>query len=182
MIREFGWPITSASQLKATLGEWLRLCIIPVLILSVIGWCVCAAGFQNPSNPTKLPFWNLGHFFIAPLLYLAVLLHAGCSGDASTMSGIFWLPFSQHFLRLEYAGFYGCCLHPHKILPLSAITFNVYCGSGSSRDTQQKSRFGCTWWCSLFILLDLYSCILVFLSPERIRGQFSESQGVIKEQ
>ena len=103
VIREFGRPITSASQLKATLGEWLRLCTIPVLILSAIGWCVCVAGFHktfesNNTTSQNYPFGIWATFFIAPLLYLTALLHAGCSGDASTMSGIFAAILNTFFI------------------------------------------------------------------------------------
>ena len=115
VIREFGW---SNIQLKATLGEWLRLGTIPVLVLSAIGWCVCIAGLQkfldivdNDSSSryifTSLHQYSFGiwaNFFIAPLLYLAALLYAGCSSDASTVSGVFAAIFNTFFvLSMGYA-------------------------------------------------------------------------------
>ena len=114
MIREFGWPDI---QLKATLDEWLRLGTIPVLILSAVGWCVCIAGLhkilEDRSNtgtsyytafPQQYDFGIWAIFFVVPLLYLAALLHAGCSGDASTMSGIFAAILNTFFvLSMGYA-------------------------------------------------------------------------------
>ncbi len=73
-----------------------RLLSVPFLILSVIGWCLFVAGyhqgntdhendsiFDNHTNPMVVCA-----LIISPLLYLASLLHAGCSGRASTM-GVF---------------------------------------------------------------------------------------------
>ena len=99
VIREFatGLP-TSTPQLKAKLGELLRLCTIPLLVVSAIGWSVCAAGLYKLSditatyttvNPHQYDFGTWATFFITPLLFLAALLYAGCSGGASTMSGVF---------------------------------------------------------------------------------------------
>ena len=108
VIREFVVDLpTSTSQLKATPGEIIRLCVIPLLVLSAVGWCVCVAGLYKSSGSDNgivavyslfatrtsfnvpYEFGTWATFFIAPILYLAALLHAGCSGGASTMSGIF---------------------------------------------------------------------------------------------
>ena len=107
VIREFVTSLpTSTSQLKASPGELVRACIVPVLVLSAIGWCVCVAGLYKLNDNTStssissstvtsttiserydLGTWST--FFIVPILYLATLLHVGFSGDASTMSGVF---------------------------------------------------------------------------------------------
>ena len=109
VIREFVTNLpTSTSQLKASPGELVRACIIPILVLSAIGWCVCVAGLNKLndntssssissstvtstriSEPRRYDFGTWSTFFIVPILYLATLLHAGFYGDASTMSGVF---------------------------------------------------------------------------------------------
>ena len=103
VIREFATDIpSSTSQLKTKFGEVFRICTIPFLIISVIGWCVCVAGLYKLSDAAatylhtitnysryNYDFGTWATFFVTPLLFLAALLHAGCSGGASTMSGVF---------------------------------------------------------------------------------------------
>ena len=110
VIREFAANVpTSISQLKASRGELLRLCIIPLLVLSAVGWSVCVAGLykisdiaasqstsssyttttRSPESQLQYDFGTSAIFIAAPLLYLAALLHAGCPGDTGIMSGIF---------------------------------------------------------------------------------------------
>ena len=91
-----------------------RLLSVPLLILSVIGWCVFVAGyhqwnsdrennsqvvivFDDHTNPVVVAVLIIG-----PLLYLASLLHAGCSGRASTM-GVFTTVL--HALYVVSSGF-----------------------------------------------------------------------------
>ena len=91
-----------------------RLLSVPLLILSVIGWCAFVAGyhqwnsdrennsqvvivFDDHTNPVVVAVLIIG-----PLLYLASLLHAGCSGRASTM-GVFTTVL--HALYVVSSGF-----------------------------------------------------------------------------
>ena len=88
-----------------------RFCTIPLLVLSAVGWCVCAAGLYKLNEDTTTPcyqysstfsyrydFGTWATYFIAPILYLAALLHAWCSNDASTMSGVFAAIFNTFFV------------------------------------------------------------------------------------
>ena len=85
----------STSQLKTTPGELLRFCTIAFLILSAVGWCVCITGLYKLNDNTatiisyRYSFGTWATYFIPPFLYMAALLHAGFSGGASTMSGVF---------------------------------------------------------------------------------------------
>ena len=97
VVREF------TSQMKAKLGELIRLGTIPFLILSAIGWAVCTAGlyrlYDSSSITThRYDFGTWATFFVTPLLYFAALFHAGCSGGASTMSGVFAAIFNVFFV------------------------------------------------------------------------------------
>jgi hypothetical protein len=80
-----------------------RLLSIPFLILSVIGWCLFVAGYHqwnsytadHKNDPSIVIVFDdhtnpivVCALIIGPLLYLASLLHAGCSGRANTM-GVF---------------------------------------------------------------------------------------------
>ena len=113
VVREFSRNLsTSTSQVKAKLGELIRLGTIPLLILSTIGWAVCAAGLYRFSDSisslssrststtyqTEYNFGTWATFFVTPLLYFAALFHAGCSGGASTMSGVFAAIFNVFFV------------------------------------------------------------------------------------
>ena len=75
-----------------------RIFSVPFVILSTIGWCVFVAGFdklpkqllQSKFNANYLDFSVYGGILIGPLLFLAALLHAGCSvRSASVVMGIF---------------------------------------------------------------------------------------------
>ena len=81
------WPFTPG------LGQIL---CIPCIVLSAVGWCVYIGGVYN-----TLP-WDVFYirpaFIIPPLAYLAALLHAGCSGGASTIMGVFTAILNMLFL------------------------------------------------------------------------------------
>ena len=73
-----------------------RIFSVPFEVLSAIGWCVFVAGFDKlpkqllQSNAKYLDFSVYGSILIGPLLFLAGLLHAGCSvRSASVVMGIF---------------------------------------------------------------------------------------------
>ena len=53
-------------------------------------------------------------FFVIPVLYMAALLHAGFSGDASIMSGVFAAIFNVFFILS--VGF--------KVLDISIVMYN----------------------------------------------------------
>ena len=62
--------------------------------------CVCVCNWIIDDESLLPHEYNFGFwatFFVGPLLFLPALLHAGGSGDASTMTGVF-----QHVLCLEY--------------------------------------------------------------------------------
>ena len=70
--------------------------IIPFVILSAAGWCVftmgvCKYDFDLSSSQSLYGylFAMYGAIVVGPLLFLAALLHAGCSGGASTVMGVF---------------------------------------------------------------------------------------------
>lgn len=66
---------------------------IPFIALSAVGWCVFVAGIERsmqiPSPVDQLELANYGAIVTGPLLFLAALLHAGCSREASTAMGVF---------------------------------------------------------------------------------------------
>ena len=104
VVREFSQNLsTSTSQAKAKLGELIRLSTVPLLILSAIGWAVCTAGLYRLydsllTSTHQYDFGTWATFFVTPLLYFAALFHAGCSGGASTMSGVFAAIFNVFFV------------------------------------------------------------------------------------
>ena len=81
------WPFTPG------LG---RILCIPCVILSAIGWCIYTGGVYN-SLPWDM-FYITPTFIIPPLAYLTALLHAGCSGGASTVMGVFTAVLNMLFL------------------------------------------------------------------------------------
>ena len=79
-----------------------RVLSIPCVVLSFLGWCVFSAGLYKS---TCLPecsgsFYLSSVFVITPLLYMAALLHAGCSGGASTVMGVFTSVLNMIYLYL----------------------------------------------------------------------------------
>lgn len=70
---------------------------IPFILLSFAGWCVFVMGVEKLQEDeqilngffNKSPLATYGAITVGPLLYLAALLHAGCSGGASTAMGVF---------------------------------------------------------------------------------------------
>lgn len=104
VVREFARDLpTSISQVKAKVGELIRLGTIPLLVLSAVGWGVCTAGLYKLFDNSEIiyhqyDFGTWATFFVTPLLYFAALFHAGCSGGASTMSGVFAAIFNVFFI------------------------------------------------------------------------------------
>ena len=110
------WPFTPG------LG---RILCIPCVILSVVGWCVYTGGVYNSNTWPLFLFYTDPNFIVPPLLYLAALLHAGCSGGASTIMGVFTAILNMLFLSFmgvytttsamsirygdcKYTDFHGC--------------------------------------------------------------------------
>ena len=70
---------------------------IPFILLSLAGWCVFVMGVEKLKEDEEIltgyfyksPLATYGAITVGPLLYLAALLHAGCSGGASTVMGVF---------------------------------------------------------------------------------------------
>lgn len=70
---------------------------VPFILLSLAGWCVFTMGVERLDDDERLlnelftdsPLATYGAITVGPLLYLAALLHAGCSGGASTVMGVF---------------------------------------------------------------------------------------------
>ena len=62
------------------------------IVLSAIVWCFIVVAFAVIDTNEALSFSEFstyGAIIIGPLLFLAGLLHAGCSGGASTVMGVF---------------------------------------------------------------------------------------------
>lgn len=63
---------------------------IPFVILSTVGWCVFTVGVcKHGDLQGPFQFAMYGAIVVGPLLFLSALLHAGCSGGASTVMGVF---------------------------------------------------------------------------------------------
>ena len=70
---------------------------IPFILLSLAGWCVFTMGVEQLDDDERIlngffdksPLATYGAITVGPLLYLAAILHAGCSGGASTAMGVF---------------------------------------------------------------------------------------------
>ena len=81
--------VRNRTTVVSDVSESVRLSIIPVMVLSAVGWGVFIGGQYY-----RL-IWSIDFFgrwsatFIPPLMYLAALLHAGYTEDASTLMGIF---------------------------------------------------------------------------------------------
>ena len=89
-----------------------RILSVPFIILSVIGWCVFVVGvYKLPdlesnaydTSQSLFYFSFYGSMVTGPLLYLAALLHAGCSGGANTVMGVFTSVL--HTLYIVFMGF-----------------------------------------------------------------------------
>ena len=73
-----------------------RILCIPCVILSAVGWCVYIGGYFNLTLFTLNMIWYSNPTFIlAPLSFLAALLHAG---SASTVMGAFTAVLNMLFL------------------------------------------------------------------------------------
>ena len=78
-------------SLKCPFTPGVARCLtIPFLILTAIGWCVSVVGYMRTNyGEARGQFAEYGLLINGPLLFLAALLHAGCSGGASTIMGVF---------------------------------------------------------------------------------------------
>ena len=78
------WPFTPG--LARCLG-------IPFIVLFAVGWCFIVVAFIAVRDKSETFFYRkfdlYGAVIIGPLLFLAELLHAVCSGGASTIMGVF---------------------------------------------------------------------------------------------
>jgi hypothetical protein len=117
VVREFARKLpTSTSQMKAKLGELIRLSTIPLLVLSAVGWAVCTAGLYRLSDISsaivthQYDFGTWAIFFVTPILYFGAVFHAGCSGGASTMSGVFAAIFNVFFVLNLGSRVIGVCI------------------------------------------------------------------------
>ena len=74
-----------------------RVLSIPFILLSLAGWCVYTVGIERLKTDeyrhiidlSVAPLAKYGAVVVGPLLYLSSLLHAGCSGGASKVMGVF---------------------------------------------------------------------------------------------
>ena len=77
-----------------------RKLVIPMIVFSAVGWCVYIVGVHKLLEvyqfPTDINVWGANIFTI--LLFLAALMHAGCSGGASQVMGISSALLSMLFL------------------------------------------------------------------------------------
>ena len=75
------------TTLVRNVSESVRLSTIPAVLLSAVGWCVFLVGLHNT-------YWGFTHgswsaATITPLMYITAILHAGYTGKASILMGIF---------------------------------------------------------------------------------------------
>ena len=113
---------------------------IPFTILCGVGWCVYMVGTDRWNSdhlliedldPPLLRLSMYGTMVVGPLLLLAALLHAGCSGGASTVMGVFTSILSTVYVVLmgfmvTHFGeaFYTICqveVDGHKLLNCSFL-------------------------------------------------------------
>ena len=103
-----------------TTGLVRVLCIIPCVVLSVIGWCVYTGGkykfclyAYGPWSACRTVFYTEPDFLVPLLAYLAALLHAGCSGGASKIMGVFTAILNMIFLSFmgDFMTFVSLDLH-----------------------------------------------------------------------
>ena len=76
------------TTLVRDISESVRLSSIPATLLSAIGWCVFVGGLHYEYYWAYY-FGGWSAIFITLLMYLASLLHAGYTGKASSLMGIF---------------------------------------------------------------------------------------------
>jgi hypothetical protein len=78
------------TTLVRDVSESVRLSSIPAILLSAVGWCVFLGGLH--SNTRWGYVYTHGSWSaatITPLMYVAAVLHAGYTGKASTLMGVF---------------------------------------------------------------------------------------------
>ena len=75
------------TTLVRDVSESVRLSSIPAVLLSAVGWCVFLVGLHNLDWGYTHGSWSATT--ITPLMYVAAILHAGYTGKASILMGIF---------------------------------------------------------------------------------------------
>ena len=70
-------------------SESVRLSSIPAMLLSAIGWCVYVGGVHHNGLYWGYQVGGWTVVVVTPLMYLASILHAGYTGKASSLMGIF---------------------------------------------------------------------------------------------
>ena len=116
-------PHQNATQSRSPFGPGkARGESVPAIIVSAICWLVIVV--QLPVGKW-FPFDGI--ILVGPLLHLAMLLHAGCFGGASTVSGIF-----ASVLSMMYMAFVGTALS----------TVDYACSVHLCRNTDMEASLG----------------------------------------
>ena len=79
------------TMLISDVSESVRLASYLAILPSAIGWGTFMGGLFNMNMALKMAYLLLGGWsavIVTPLMYLASLFHAGCTGKASTVLGI----------------------------------------------------------------------------------------------
>ena len=102
--------VRNRTTVVSDVSESVRLSIIPAMVLSTVGWGVYVGG-QHGMIWSAYLFGHWSAVFTPPLMYLAALLHAGYTEDASTLMGIFASILNTFFVvgmgfSVTYAGNY----------------------------------------------------------------------------
>ena len=77
------------TTLVRDVSESVRLSSIPAVLLSAVGWCVFIGGLHSSTSSWSYLHGSWSAATITPLMYVAAILHAGCTGKASILMGIF---------------------------------------------------------------------------------------------
>ena len=78
------------TTLVRDVSESVRLSSIPAVLLSAVGWCVFIGGLHSSTSYWRYVThggWSAAT--ITPLMYIAAILHAGYTGKARILMGIF---------------------------------------------------------------------------------------------
>ena len=79
----------SKTTLVRDVSESVRLSSIPAVLLSAVGWCVFIGGLHSSTSSMSYLHGSWSAATITPLMYVAAVLHAGYTGKASILMGIF---------------------------------------------------------------------------------------------